>query len=44
MIINEDMIETIKNYEYKNDKIKEGEMSVEALQRKRAEELANLKI
>lgn len=31
------------DYEYKTDKLKEGEMSVEALQRKRDEELANIK-
>ena len=31
------------DYEYKNDRIKEGEMSVEALQRKRDEELSNIK-
>jgi len=30
------------DYEYKNDKLKEGEMSVEALQRKREEELSNI--
>jgi hypothetical protein len=30
------------DYEYKNDKLKEGEMSVEALQRKRDEELSNI--
>jgi hypothetical protein len=31
------------DYEYKTDKLKEGEMSVEALQRKRDEELSNIK-
>ena len=31
------------DYEYKNDRMKEGEMSVEALQRKRDEELSNIK-
>jgi hypothetical protein len=31
------------DYEYKNDKIKEGEMSVEALQRRREEDLSNIK-
>jgi hypothetical protein len=30
------------DYEYNNDKLKEGEMSVEALQRKREEELSNI--
>jgi len=30
------------DFEYKTDKLKEGEMSVEALQRKRDEELANI--
>jgi hypothetical protein len=30
------------DHEYKNDKMKEGEMSVEALQRRRDEELANI--
>jgi hypothetical protein len=30
------------DYDYKSDKIKEGEMSVEALQRRREEELSNL--
>ena len=30
------------DFEYKTDKLKEGEMSVEALQRKRDEDLANI--
>lgn len=44
--INDSMNLTIKlpqdDFDYKSDKIKEGEMSVEALQRRREEELNNL--
>lgn len=31
------------DFEYKNDKLKEGELSIESLQRKREEELSNIK-
>jgi hypothetical protein len=31
------------DFDYKTDKIKEGEMSIEALQRRRDEELSNIK-
>jgi hypothetical protein len=31
------------DFDYKNDKLKEGEMSVESLQRRREEELSNIK-
>jgi hypothetical protein len=45
--LNESMNVSMKlptdDYEYKNDRMKEGEMSVEALQRKRDEELSNIK-
>jgi len=44
--LNDSMNLTMKlpsdDYEYKTDKLKEGELSVESLQRKREEELANI--
>jgi hypothetical protein len=44
--LNDSMNLTMKlpqdDYDYKNDKLKEGEMSVESLQRRREEELTNI--
>jgi hypothetical protein len=44
--LNDSMNLTMKlpqdDYDYKNDKLKEGEMSVESLQRRREEELSNI--